>query len=290
MSTLEKIHQLISDCAPRYRLLWAALVVGLIFIADTNLDYTISLSFFYALPVIFTTWFYSTRGGLMISALSFLALEATHGIFAHNGSALLGWTGYTIFAFGVIVNQLILLTITHFVRKKMTELTIWSDSDPLTKIANRRAFMNTLEREFERAKRYRHPFAIAFLDLDNFKHMNDTFGHNEGDVLLQVVASAMKTHSRASDTVARLGGDEFAVLITETDPEHAAMVLGKISTAIRENCKARHWPVGVSLGSVCFMQVPENTETAIKMADKLMYEVKKSNKNQDKHHVFTTEN
>jgi diguanylate cyclase (GGDEF)-like protein len=181
---------------------------------------------------------------------------------------------------------MILLIITHFLREKMTELTIWADSDPLTKIANRRAFINTLEHEFERTRRYHHPFAIAFLDLDNFKHMNDTFGHNEGDLLLQVVANAMKTHSRASDTVARLGGDEFAVLITETDPEHAAMVLSKISTAIREDCQARDWPVGVSLGSVCFLQVPENTETAIKMADELMYEVKKSNKNQDKHHVF----
>lgn len=283
-----KIQQQVSACTPCYRFFLSFLMVVVICIGDVSISYTISLSSFYALPVLFTTWFSGTRYGLIISCLSFFALMFTHWVYQQNGIVLLDWFGYSIFALGAIINQLILLTITHFVRKKMTELIIWSDIDSLTKIANRRAFLNTLELEFERAKRYGHPFAVAFLDLDNFKHMNDTFGHNVGDLLLQAVADTMKAHSRASDTVARLGGDEFAVLITETDPEQAAMVLSKISTAIREDCKARDWPVGVSLGSVCFMQVPENAEVAVKMADELMYEVKKSNKNQDKHHVFTT--
>jgi diguanylate cyclase (GGDEF)-like protein len=281
-----KLQRGISTLTPRSRLVLASTSIMLICIADLASGYIVTISSLYTLPVLFMTWFSSTRAGLMMVALCGVALEFTHWVNEMDGSALLDWFEFNVFVLGVLFNQLVLLTITHFLREKMTELTIWADSDPLTKIANRRAFINTLEHEFERARRYRHPFAIAFLDLDNFKHMNDTFGHNEGDLLLQVVANAMKTHSRASDTVARLGGDEFAVLITETDPEHAAMVLSKISTAIREDCQARDWPVGVSLGSVCFLQVPENAEIAIKMADELMYEVKKSNKNQDKHHVF----
>jgi diguanylate cyclase (GGDEF)-like protein len=286
MPIVTKIHRYIAASKPCSRLILACASIILICIADLSLGYAVTISSLYILPVLFITWFSGTRAGLMMVALCAVALEVTHWVNEINKSALLDWFSYNVFALGIILNQMILLIITHFLREKMTELTIWADSDPLTKIANRRAFMTTLEREFERARRYRHPFAIAFLDLDNFKHMNDTFGHNEGDLLLQVVANAMKTHSRASDTVARLGGDEFAVLITETDPEHAAMVLSKISTAIREDCQARDWPVGVSLGSVCFLQVPENAEIAIKMADELMYEVKKSNKNQDKHHVF----
>jgi diguanylate cyclase (GGDEF)-like protein len=281
-----KLQRGISTLTPRSRLVLASTSIMLICIADLASGYIVTISSLYTLPVLFMTWFSSTRAGLMMVALCGVALEFTHWVNEMDGSALLDWFEFNVFVLGVLFNQLVLLTITHFLREKMTELTIWADSDPLTKIANRRAFINTLEHEFERARRYRHPFAIAFLDLDNFKHMNDTFGHNEGDLLLQVVANTMKTHSRASDTVARLGGDEFAVLITETDPEHAAMVLSKISTAIREDCPARDWPVGVSLGSVCFLQVPENAEIAIKMADELMYEVKKSNKNQDKHHVF----
>ncbi|MBY0346165.1 MAG: GGDEF domain-containing protein [Neisseriaceae bacterium] len=265
----------------------AFVVIVLIWILDFAFGSSITINALYTFPVLFITWFLGMRPGLAMVALCCIALEMTHWVNELNGSNLLDWFSFHVFAFGVITNQLILLTMTHFLREKMTALTIWANSDPLTKLSNRRAFITTLEHEFERARRYHHAFAIAFLDLDNFKHMNDTFGHNEGDILLQAVATSMKTNSRASDTVARLGGDEFAVLITETNPEQAAMVLSKISTAIRDNCKARQWPVGVSLGSVCFLAVPENPEIAIKMADELMYEVKKNNKNGDNHHVFT---
>jgi diguanylate cyclase (GGDEF)-like protein len=270
----------------RSRLWLACLMVVLICLADIVLGSAVTLCSLYALPVLFITWYVDTKTGFKIAVLAFIALEITYWANELNGGNLWDWLGYNVFALGILVNQIILFVMTHFLRIKMAELTLWADHDPLTKIFNRRAFMNTLEREFEHMQRYQNPFAIAFLDLDNFKYINDTFGHNEGDALLKVVAHTMKTHCRSSDTVARLGGDEFAVLITEASPEHAAMVLSKMSTAIRDNCKQGNWPVGVSLGSIYFMHLPKDTETAIKMADELMYEVKKSNKNQDKHHVF----
>jgi diguanylate cyclase (GGDEF)-like protein len=103
-----------------------------------------------------------------------------------------------------------------------------SRTDTLTGIPNRRAFLESLEIEKNRARRYDHPLTLDYVDLDHFKQLNDTLGHNTGDELLRVVANAMKLDVRQVDVLARLGGDEFAVLLPETGRVAASAAFGKL--------------------------------------------------------------
>ena len=96
-----------------------------------------------------------------------------------------------------------------------------SRSDPLTGVANSRVFLELLKREIARARRYKRPLTLAYLDLDNFKSVNDILGHAMGDKVLQTVVSTVNANIRVTDVVGRLGGDEFVLLLPETDMQGA---------------------------------------------------------------------
>ena len=109
-----------------------------------------------------------------------------------------------------------------------------ADHDGLTGLMNRRRFSLELRKELARARRHGHSAALLFIDLDDFKGINDSLGHKVGDDLIRAVGSALAARVRGSDVLARLGGDEFGVLLTETDLDGARIVANELSTAIRE--------------------------------------------------------
>ncbi len=113
--------------------------------------------------------------------------------------------------------------------EQMTEL---AHTDPMTGLANRRWLMEQLGREFSRARRYRRPLSLLYLDLDGFKAFNDRFGHLFGDEVLTSVGRAMKAVLRSTDLLARIGGDEFVVLLPETGIEGAHNVIAKLRKAL----------------------------------------------------------
>jgi diguanylate cyclase (GGDEF)-like protein len=146
--------------------------------------------------------------------------------------------------------------------------------DPLTNVPNRRAFYEALDKERVRSLRYRRPFTIAYLDLDNFKKVNDSLGHAVGDELLVQVAAGLRTNLRASDYVGRLGGDEFAVLLPETDATAAKLVLCKLRLRLLEEMKTHCWQVTFSIGAATFLDPPDSLDVIILMADETMYAIK----------------
>lgn len=146
--------------------------------------------------------------------------------------------------------------------------------DPLTNVPNRRAFYEALDKERVRSLRYRRPFTIAYLDLDNFKKVNDSLGHAVGDELLVQVAAGLRTNLRASDYVGRLGGDEFAALLPETDATAAKLVLCKLRLRLLEEMKAHCWQVTFSIGAATFLDPPDSLDVIIRMADETMYAIK----------------
>jgi two-component system cell cycle response regulator len=105
--------------------------------------------------------------------------------------------------------------------------------DPLTGLFNRRAFERKIEEEFERAKRYSHPLSLLLLDIDNFKSINDTYGHHGGDTALVKISETLRERTRRSDFPARYGGEEFVLVLPETDQESAFQVASKIHDEIR---------------------------------------------------------
>ena len=166
-----------------------------------------------------------------------------------------------------------------YLRVKQAELQAVIDTDLVTGATSARGFYRHAEREIYRSHRYGHPLTVAYLDLDNFKQVNDTYGHQEGDRLLRIVAQTIKTHIRAADRVARLGGDEFVILFSETDAPSARHAVEKIRAQLLARMQMEYWPVTFSLGVLtCGPNCP-GLEDVLREADHLMYSVKKAGKN-----------
>jgi diguanylate cyclase (GGDEF)-like protein len=165
------------------------------------------------------------------------------------------------------------------IRCSMDSLEEMSRTDPLTKVANARRFQEEARREIEIAKRYRHPFTTAYVDLDNFKAVNDSLGHGTGDELLMRVAELIRGGMRKTDVLARLGGDEFVILFCQTGSEAAQTVMARIRDEISQEMSDKGWPVTLSVGLVTFISPPKSVDEMIQRADDLMYEAKTSGKN-----------
>ncbi|MEE4291807.1 MAG: EAL domain-containing protein [Cycloclasticus sp.] len=160
--------------------------------------------------------------------------------------------------------------------------------DPLTKIPNRRLLIDRLEVEVASVKRHQHYSAILFLDLDHFKTLNDSLGHNIGDSLLEQVAQRLNRQIRGEDTVARLGGDEFIILLTDLshNPSQAAGQAQAIAEKVQHVLAApfflyehEHY-VSVSLGISLFSAEDCNVDDILKHADTAMYRAKGQGRNQ----------
>jgi diguanylate cyclase (GGDEF)-like protein len=152
--------------------------------------------------------------------------------------------------------------------------------DRLTRLWNSRYLHETLESEIYRCRRYSRPFGLLILDLDGFKAVNDTAGHEAGDQVLQTVGRAIRENCRATDIPARLGGDEFAVILPEasrlTVPRYALKLVDLIARAPFPPGLPR---VTASVGAVAFERAPESVEAALAAADEAMYAAKREGKN-----------
>ncbi len=162
------------------------------------------------------------------------------------------------------------------IEKKLTELSI---TDELTKLANVRHFKNTAQNEHERCVRYNRNYTVILMDVDNFKHFNDTNGHPAGDALLRELAQVLKKCARTSDLVARYGGEEFVVLCHESTAHDAAILANRICENVRKYkfLHGEKQPLGymsVSVGLASFPLAGATLEQVIESADKALYESK----------------
>ncbi|NPA71699.1 MAG: diguanylate cyclase [Gammaproteobacteria bacterium] len=154
--------------------------------------------------------------------------------------------------------------------------------DVLTGLANRRLFFDRLEQSVLRSKRLKQLFAVAFIDIDKFKAINDSLGHAVGDEVLQGVANRLRNTLRATDTVARLGGDEFTLLIEGFEtPSDAISVLDKVMALFLEPIETESGSIQVtiSMGVAIFPEDAEDHKTLVHQADLALYEVKNQGRN-----------
>jgi len=154
--------------------------------------------------------------------------------------------------------------------------------DPLTGLPNRRLFMDRLETALKNARRSDIMFAVMFVDLDNFKHVNDTLGHEQGDILLKMVATNFSSYIRDEDTLARLGGDEFVLLLPRLKSIDIISIIGERITGMFINqveLEGQKQRVTASIGIALYPQDDETSEGLLKKADSAMYAAKGSGKN-----------
>ena len=157
------------------------------------------------------------------------------------------------------------------------------DHDVLTGLANRRRFDTELQRHLERCRRYGNSGGVLLLDLDNFKQVNDTLGHNAGDQLLVTIGGLLRRAVRDTDVVARLGGDEFAVLLTDGGQDAALRVGESIVDVVRDHAATLDGVrrrVTASVGAVTFKAASEQSVDILALADMTMYDAKEAGRNQ----------
>lgn len=257
------------------------LLVILLGIIDYLTGYEISFSIFYLLPVMTTMWFGKRVYAVAISVLSaitWLLADITSG-HTYSHFAIPVWN--SIMRLGFFLGITFSLgTIRNLLDKEKSVARI----DFLTDVTNRRAFYEIATIEIGRSARYLHPFSLAYIDIDNFKQVNDTLGHGAGDKLLHSVAKTIKENIRSIDTVARLGGDEFAILMPETNNQNVITAMNKLRKYLLDMAQQNNWPVTFSMGVVSCAG-PCKLDGLIREADNLMYTVKESGKNRIEYKV-----
>lgn len=173
--------------------------------------------------------------------------------------------------------------ISREINKMQEKIARLAHYDLLTGLANRMLFMDRAEQALQQARREKSNMGIVFIDLDRFKAVNDSYGHDAGDYLLQQVAKRLQSVVRASDTVARLGGDEFAITLHKVrGREEVAMICEKLVSEITPDMtyNGQVLQPACSIGACIFPDSATNVDTLLKCADEAMYTAKKSGSNQ----------
>ncbi len=258
------------------------IIIGVLGIIDTLTGKELDFSLFYVIPILIVTWHTGLGPGIvfsLISALVWLLSDVLSG----NVTLL------SIYAWNTLIRLGFFLTIAFLLSRLLTVLEHEREiahTDYLTGALNSLFFYNVLQMEINRCLRYKNFFTIAYIDLDNFKTVNDEFGHATGDEVLCFFVNQIKNSLRKADVVARLGGDEFALLMPETTQKSAQVVLSKLQHNILAGMQKNNWPVTLSIGVLTCIDTPPTANEAIKKVDDLMYSVKKSSKNNIKYATY----
>lgn len=253
----------------------AACGVAVVGMVDYATGYEISMSLFYLAPVSLAAWYAGRRAGIAIAAMScaswYAADIASGSSYSHHVIPV--WNAFVRLGFFLTVSLLLTALRDHLQIERQLART-----DGLTGLYGRRAFEDRLEHDLALARRHGSPLTVAYVDLDNFKAVNDTRGHAEGDRVLRAAGEVLKNAVRLTDTAARLGGDEFALVLPDTDDRGARQVMANLVHDMQAAFAAGKWNVTCSVGVVTFLEPAASAAKAVAAADALMYEVKRKGK------------
>ncbi len=266
--------------APRDRLrralrliAWATLAAG-VFVLNVRTGADLRLGILYVVPVLLAASYDGLGWGIAFALATTLLrfgvgidqmpLDTSLQVRILNEAAYLTVVGVAIAG----LSQL---------RRTQSQLRLLATHDPLTTVLNARAFASQLAQELGRNRRYGRPLALIYLDLDDFKKVNDAHGHATGDAVLRLVADAMRSAVRQADVVGRLGGDEFGVLMPETDGTLAHAVATRLAGGIRTVFRGTP-SVTASIGVVAVSGTEAGSDELLRKADQAMYEAKRAGK------------
>ena len=238
--------------------------------AETGAEF--AFSSLVVVPVIVITWIDGHRKGLLFALIA--AAIVGMGELASGREFSESWIPLA----NVITRALTYLAVSLLVSKIRQQLLKEHDlafHDPLTGLLNRRAFLEAGANEVLRSSRYDRPLTVVFMDLDHFKQLNDTMGHDAGDLALRATARTLQEVLRQSDRIGRLGGDEFAVLLPEIGYAESIEAGEKILHALNLALD-KYPPVNVSIGVAWFSRAKPAFPEMVKAADELMYEAKQN--------------
>jgi diguanylate cyclase (GGDEF)-like protein len=260
----------------RFQALLGFVLFAAVILADRATGWEITSSILYLLPVSYFAWYFSSGIGNIVALLSvfaWLLLNRLKGP-QYSGTSIPYWNGFISLAL-----YLILVSILGEVKAIYRRERENSRVDFLTGMINQRGFHEALRGERERASRLEAPTSLAYIDLDNFKLVNDRFGHQTGDSVLASVGRTLRDSIRNIDLAGRLGGDEFCVLLPNTDAAGARVIIEKLNEALSDVMKTSDWYVTFSIGAVTFLRPAKSADEMIRAADRVMYSAKTQGKN-----------
>lgn len=262
------------------------IVIGVILILGT-IDYftgiELSISFFYLIPIAIMAWVFGKYTGLAYSVFCAMVWLVSNRLSGQQFSSIFIEIWNTLIRFGFYGVVTILLA---ELRHTLEEEHLLANTDPLTGALNRRSFNEITEKRMIVSEVNRRPYTMVYIDLDDFKQVNDSAGHAEGDLVLKTVADTIQTQIRNTDLLARLGGDEFAILLADLDQAHAEAIVERLQLSLLEKMRSNNWEITFSLGVLTVLSMPESADTLVSLTDALMYEVKSSGKNAIKFSIF----
>ncbi len=262
----------------RGKAFWGIVGVGaviLLGIIDFTTVYEMSFSFFYLLPVGVAAWYGGHRMGMIVSAASAVSWFLDDFVNGTTVSPVMHIWNISM-RVTIFVIMTTLLTALHKSLRTNQEL---ARADFVTGAVSIRYFYELANAEINRSHRYKHPLTLAYIDLDNFKQVNDRLGHSTGDRVLRTVTEIIQRQIRHDDILARLGGDEFALMLPETGEEEAKKALSRINLGLAKEMLGNGWMVTFSVGAVTFYRMPKSVDAMLNLADKAMYKVKTNGKN-----------
>ena len=254
------------------------LLMGLIGWIDFITGMEVNVSIFYTLPVAITTWLINPLAGMLMAVFDTVVWEYSDFLsgIQHSSLFIFFWNTFVRFSYLILVAYLLSRLRQSFDREKEI-----SRVDPLTGLANVRGFQEAVGTELKRLERQKQRLSIIYLDCDDFKDVNDRFGHAAGDRLLQSIGKGIRAHIREYDIAGRMGGDEFAVVLPGAGAEEARRVAERIAAEVGRKEGDAH-PVTLSGAVVEYTTPPATVDALLNRADALMYEAKAAGKNQIK--------
>jgi len=232
------------------------------------------LGILYIIPVLLVTWTEGLAWGILFAVVTTGFREAIAWVQMPADTPMV-WRIVSAVAYLAVLG--VAMAGLQTLRRREAQMARLVIQDPLTNVLNARAFAERLGQELDRNRRYPRPLALMYMDLDNFKVINDTHGHQTGDAVLKLVADAMRTSVRQADIVGRLGGDEFAVIMPETDAHLADAAAKRLVVGLRNVFKGTP-NVTASIGVVSCTATEASTDDLLRRADQAMYDAKKSGK------------
>ncbi|MGB8410640.1 MAG: GGDEF domain-containing protein [Gallionella sp.] len=246
------------------------LLVAAVAALDIVTGSEISVLIFFLIPVAISTWYGSRRDGIItgcISAFAWLVVDSNSRIYINPVAPY--WNALVRLGMFLVIEELLNQLRIRFGIKKTL-----SRTDSLTGLQNARGFFEQAEILFGLAARHNRSITLAYLDLDNFKKVNDELGHGGGDKVLRAVGNTIQSSLRATDLAGRLGGDEFGIVLPESDEAGARSVFDTLRATILLESQKNHWPISLSIGVVSFAAPSPSLAHAIEIADSVMYQVK----------------
>ncbi|HEX7004303.1 MAG TPA: GGDEF domain-containing protein [Trueperaceae bacterium] len=256
-------------------LLLIVLLVPLIAFIDYLTGPELGSSLFYTIPIVvmariasrFAAW-----ATLVLAALGWMTVDVLTTP-SYTGILIPLWNTLTRVAFFTLA-----LVVVRNTQQELRSARIMALSDPLTGLPNRQYLLIMLGAARARLERYGSPLTLAFMDVDDFKPVNDRHGHLAGDKLLQEIATVLVEEVRDTDTVARIGGDEFLILLPDAPAPTASQILERVRNALAKIRLPEGSAVSFSIGACTFLEAGESIEAMLRRADEQMYRVKRSGK------------